>query len=135
MTALASTTRPPLAAASGSGRRREEAFLPCAPLWGLGILPVSSGSRTPPSNLTARGGFQCKAGPKLFETLKVLRPPGALFSCFFFANVATATAPAAPPSPDSIRRIWSKGLMMGGVVGAIFLFDLIWLLHRHFWAK
>jgi hypothetical protein len=62
------------------------------------------------------------AGPKLFETWRVSRPPGAFFPCFFLADVATATAPAAPPSPESIQRIWIEGLMTGGGHGSHFVF-------------
>ncbi len=91
---------------------KDESSSSCTFLRGLGVPPVSSGLRTPPSNLAACGGFWC---PKLFETFGVLRPPGAYLPCFFPADVVTATAPAAPPSAESIQRIWSNGLMLGGV--------------------
>jgi hypothetical protein len=122
--ASASTSRPPLAAADAFlrlGWKIHEASLPCAFLWGFGVPPANSGLCTPLSTLAARGGLQRPAGPKLFKTLRVLRPPGAFFPCFFLADMATATAPVVPSSPESIRRILSKGLMTGGVVGAIFL--------------
>jgi hypothetical protein len=103
-------------------RSRDKSFSSCAFLRGLGVPPASSGSRTPPLNLAARGGFR---RPKLFETFGVSRPPGAFLPCFFPANVATATAPAVPPSAEeSIRRIRSDGLMLGGVVGAMIFFLL-----------
>ena len=59
-------------------------------------------------------------------------PLGALIPCFFSADVALANAPAAPSSPPFVRR---DGLMKGGVVGAMMLFDLIWLGHGGFWVK
>ena len=71
---------------------------------------MSTGLRTLPSNLAARGGFW---RPKLFETFGVSRPPGAYLPCFFPANVVPATAPAAPPSTESIQRIWSNGVILG----------------------
>jgi len=42
-------------------------------------------------------------------------------------DVALANAPAAPSSPPFVRR---DGLMRGGVVGAMMLFYLIWLVPR-----
>ncbi len=69
------------------------------------------------------------AASKLFETFG---PLGAQLPCFFSADVALANAPAAPSSPPFVRR---DGLMKGGVVGAMMLFDLIWLVHGGFWMK
>jgi hypothetical protein len=115
-----------------SRRSRDRSPSSRAFLRGLGVPLASSGSRTPPSNLAARGGFR---RPKLLETLGVSRPPGAFLPCFFPADVATATAPAVPPSAKSIRRIRSDGLMVGGVVGAMILFYLNWLFSRRLLVK
>ncbi len=54
----------------------------------------------------------------------------AFFYCFFLAAMATATAPAAPSSPVLFRWIQRVWLMLKGVVGAIVLFYLIWLVPR-----
>jgi hypothetical protein len=51
----------------------------------------------------------------------------AFFCCFFLAALATATAPAAPSSSMLFQRSQREGLMLKGVVGAIVLFYLIWL--------
>jgi hypothetical protein len=126
----------PLTAANAffrSRRSRDDSFSSCAFLRGLGVPPASSGSCTLPSNLAERGGFR---RPKLFETFGVSRPPGAFLPCFIPANVVTATVPAALPSAEeSIQRIWSNGLMLGGVVGAMMFFTRFGLLHEGFWAK
>jgi len=96
----------------------------------LGDPPAASASATPPSILASRAGFrQVGTDPKLFETFS---PLGALLPCFFPADVALANAPAAPSSPPFVRR---DGLMRGGVVGAMMLFYLIWLVHGGFWVK
>jgi hypothetical protein len=60
----------------------------------------------------------------LFETFG---PLGALLPGFFSADVALANAPAAPSSPPFVRR---DGLMREGVVGAMMIFYLIWLVSR-----
>ncbi len=60
----------------------------------------------------------------MFEAFGPLR---ALLPCVFSADVALANAPAAPSSPPFVRR---DGLMKGGVVGAMMLFYLIWLVPR-----
>jgi hypothetical protein len=65
-----------------------------------GLLPQSSARDlrlTYPPILTARGGLR-QGDPKLFKIF--ISSP--FFSRFFFADVAKATAPAAPPSPASI---------------------------------
>jgi len=91
----------------------------------LGDPPAASDSATPPSNLAPRAGFrQAGTASKLFDTFGPLKAP---LPCFFPANVALANAPAAPSSPPFVRR---DGLMRGGVVGAMMLFYLIWLVSR-----
>ena len=75
-------------------------FLQGVPSLGLflGVLPAISSSLTLPLSLAACGGFQRPANLKLFNILRVLRPPVAFFSCFFLAAVFTATPHVAPSS-------------------------------------
>jgi hypothetical protein len=91
----------------------------------LGDPPAASASATPPSILAPRAGFRrVGTDPKLFETFG---PLVALLPWFFSADVALANAPAAPSSPLCVRR---NGLMREGVVGAMMIFYLIWLVPR-----
>ncbi len=119
--ALASSlTEPSLWAPSSiSSRCRPGPLWPLFPGW-------NDHRRTPPTPIETL---------KLFKTFGVSRPPGAFLPCFFLADVATATAPAAPPSAEeSIQRIWRDGLMLGGVGGAM-IFYLIWLVTRRLLGK
>ncbi len=138
VTALVSMLHLPLAAANAFlrlGRERNEASLPRAFLWGLGVPPVNYGSCTPPLNLAARGRFRCPAGQKLFETLRVSRPPGAFFSLFFscrrgHSHCACGASITRVHPKDPEQRVDDRGGL-----GSHFPLNLIWLVHRGFWAK
>ena len=124
--------RPCSVAAFPRSRRRRKVSSPrgCPCGFFLGDPPATSASPMPPSILATRAGFRrVGTDPKLCETFG---PIGALLPCFFSADVALANAPAAPSSPPFVRR---DGLMKGGVVGAMMLFYLIWLVHGGFWVK
>ncbi len=126
------SVRPPSAVAFAWSRRRRKVSSPRSFFRGdgprgffLGDPPAASASATPPLILAPRTGFrQVGTDPKLFETFGPLR---ALLPCFFSADVALANTPAAPSSPPFLRR---DGLMKGGVVGAMVLFYLIWIVPR-----
>jgi len=125
------SVRPHSAAAFARSMRRRKVSSPRGFFRGdgprgffLGDPPAASASATPPLILALRAGFRrVRTDSKLFQTFGPLR---ALIPCFFSADVALANAPAAPSSPPFVRR---DGLMKGGVVGAMMLFYLIWLVH------
>jgi hypothetical protein len=105
-TSFPSSSRAPTSSAlDGRGRRRAvdgRLSAPCLLARGSvrGLLPQSSARDLRlayPPILHARGGLR-QGDPKLFKIF--ISSP--LFSCFFSADVAKATAPAAPPSPASI---------------------------------
>jgi len=131
------SVRPHSAAAFARSMRRRKVSSPRGFFRGdgprgffLGDPPAASASATPPLILALRAGFRrVRTDSKLFQTFGPLR---ALIPCFFSADVALANAPAAPSSPPFVRR---DGLMKEGVVGAMMLFYLIWLVHGGFWVK
>jgi len=81
-----------------------------------GVPPAISDSLT--SNMARRSGLRRQG---IVSKLLEIFIPSPFFPPLFSANVAKATAPAAPPSSASIRRMRGAGMTFWGVVGAISL--------------
>ncbi len=101
----------------------------------LGPLPWHPKLARPTVKLGCLRGVPTPRRPKIVGDLEGLKASRGRFPCFFSADVATATAPAAPSSLVLFQKSRREGLMMKKVVGAIVFFYLNWLVRGCFVAK